>query len=68
MKTYAKQIGPLTDKQWVRRAVEKWHEEGSIEIDDGASVSVSVEEDGETVRGAYVQAWVWVEAPEGAES
>lgn len=31
-----------------------WHEEGSIEVDEAAAVSLS--EDG----GAYVQAWVWV--------
>lgn len=44
-----------TIKQWFRsRAKELYHEEGEIEIDETAQVSISSEE------GAYVQAWVWV--------
>lgn len=34
----------------------KLHNEGVIEIDDDATVSVSESED----HGAYVQAWLWV--------
>lgn len=36
------------------RAKACWHDEGRIEIDDGAVVSASEE-------GAYVQAWVWLD-------
>ena len=35
-----------------------YHDEGSVEIDDGAEVSKGSDE------GAYVQAWVWVPADE----
>lgn len=42
-------------EEWFRsRAKEMYHEEGEIEIDEDAKVSMS---EGE---GAYVQAWVWV--------
>jgi hypothetical protein len=43
------------------RAVEIWATDGHIELDDDARVSLSRKDDG-TVRGAYVQAWVWVDA------
>ena len=44
----------MTTKGWFRlRAKELYHEEGEIEIDEKARVSVSDE-------GAYVEAWVWV--------
>jgi hypothetical protein len=42
-------------------ARDQWQEEGEVEIDDDAVVSMS--EEGEEVTGAYVQAWVWVENP-----
>lgn len=42
------------DQRYRKRAVTDYHEAGTIEIDDGAPVSLS---DG----GAYVQAWVWVD-------
>lgn len=48
----------LDNDEWIRLAREEWQEDGSIEIDDDAVVSIS--SDG----GAYVQAWVWVYAPE----
>lgn len=38
-------------------AREKWAREGECEIDDDAVVSVSRD------KGAYVQAWVWVDLP-----
>ena len=34
-------------------------DEGSVEVDDNALVSR-----GDDVEGAYVEAWIWVEAPE----
>lgn len=34
------------------------HAEGELEIDDNAKVSCA-----DPKRGAYVQAWVWVDAP-----
>lgn len=42
------------------RAIAQHHRDGELEIDPDAEVSVSM--DGDTVRGAYVQAWVWVDA------
>jgi hypothetical protein len=39
----------------------KWEEEGECEIDADATISLSEDADG--VRGAYVHAWVWVDAP-----
>ena len=41
-------------EQYREGARRLWYEDGEIEIDEGATVSVS--DDG----GAYVQAWVWV--------
>jgi len=47
-----------TDKQMITAAKRKYHDEGTIEIDDNAKISRS--DDNES-KGAYVQAWVWVE-------
>lgn len=48
---------------WYRRqARTAYHEEGRIEIDDGAPVSRNSERGVD--QGAYVQAWVWVPDPE----
>jgi hypothetical protein len=44
----------------VKLAKAKWEDEGELEIDDSALISVSMEDDG-SIRGAYVQAWVWVD-------
>ena len=41
-----------------------FHDEGVLEIDDDAPVSISPEERG---RGAYVQAWAWVDKRAEAE-
>jgi hypothetical protein len=41
-------------------AKQVWHKDGEIEVDDDAEVSVSLDPDGNP-RGAYVQAWVYVE-------
>lgn len=42
-------------------ARKQYQEEGRLEVDDGAKVSwVSSEEGGSA--GAYVEAWVWVDA------
>lgn len=47
----------MTAKGWFRsRAKELYHDEGEIEIDENARVSVSDE-------GAYIEAWVWVRSP-----
>lgn len=43
-----------TNKEYIKTAKEKYHSEGSIEIDSGATVSRGDD------NGAYVQAWVWV--------
>ena len=50
-KTRAKRI---TNDQYRDAATRLFHDEGTIEIDPGATVSRS--SDG----GAYVKAWVWV--------
>jgi hypothetical protein len=47
----------LTKKEresYIRRAKEQYEEEGSVEIDDNALLSVGMD------KGVYVQAWVWV--------
>ena len=50
------------EQEYWERAYQKWHDEGEVEIDDNAKVSLAMDENG--VVGAYVQAWVWVAAPE----
>jgi hypothetical protein len=48
----------MKTKEWFRtRAAELYHEDGEIEVDSNARVSLG---DGD---GAYVQAWVWVPLP-----
>jgi hypothetical protein len=47
------------EKQYRQLARAKWAEEGELEIDDNAPVSL-----GPDNEGAYVQAWVWVDKPE----
>jgi hypothetical protein len=45
----------MNSEEWFRiRAKELYHEEGEIEVDSNARVSIGEEE------GAYVAAWVWV--------
>ena len=54
----------MRDDAWFRqRAKELYHDEGEIEVDDGAPVSIGED------AGAYVQAWVWVysEKDDGAD-
>lgn len=51
------------DARWIERAREQYGEEGSVEIDDGAVVSIS-DAVGGGDGGAYVAAWVYVEAEE----
>lgn len=55
----------MTDADYRALAKKKYEDEGVLEIDDNAKVSIS--EDPQGVRGAYVQAWVWVDAPEQDE-
>ena len=43
----------MTPAEAVARARATWHDEGTLEIDDGAIVSQSE-------GGCYVAAWVWV--------
>jgi hypothetical protein len=40
-------------------AVEKWEKEGTVEFDDYPTVSLDLEK-----KGAFVQAWVWVDLEE----
>ena len=54
----------MRDEAWFRqRAKELYHDEGEIEVDDGAPVPIGED------AGAYVQAWVWVysEKDDGAD-
>ncbi len=44
----------ITDEQYRNAATVQYGEDGSIEIDPGATVSRGDD------PGAYVQAWVWV--------
>jgi hypothetical protein len=53
-KSTAKARRNISFAAYVEAAQEKYEDEGTCEIDDNATVSIS--EDG----GAYVQAWVWV--------
>ena len=46
-----------TDKQFQAAARRLYHNDGEIEIDEGAVVSRA---EGNPDKGAYVQAWVWV--------
>jgi len=48
-----------TDRQYRQAAHRLYVEEGSVEVDDFASVSRFAEG-----LGAYVQAWVWVDSEE----
>jgi hypothetical protein len=50
------------DEAYRIAAAEKYEDEGTLEIDNNAIVSID-SDDGET-EGAYVQAWVWVYANE----
>lgn len=53
-------IEPAIQKRARAQAKRTYEKEGSIEFDDDATVSVSLDHDG-NVQGAYVAAWVWVE-------
>ena len=44
--------------EWIERAREIHEKDGRVEIDDNAKVSEGDD------PGVYVQAWVWVDAPE----
>lgn len=50
-----KDIQAVIDAKYVIAARDQYQDDGTIEVDDGAKVSHSD-------NGAYVQAWVWVEA------
>lgn len=49
---------PPTDEEYRELARQQYASEGEIEIDDEAVVSRGDD------PGAYVQAWVWVAAPD----
>lgn len=51
----------MTDEEYRTAAREEYESEGGIEIDDDAKVSRGDD------SGAYVQAWVWVRAPDEEE-
>lgn len=44
-------------KKIIKQAQKQYHEEGRIEIDDGARISIA----GKDPQGAYVEAWVWID-------
>ena len=44
----------ITNQQYVDAARSIYHQDGEIEVDDGAKVSRGTDD------GVYVQAWVWV--------
>lgn len=46
----------MSDEEFIAVAIEQYHEGGVIEIDSNAVVSRG------DPAGAYVQAWVWVDA------
>lgn len=49
----------MKSTDWFRnRAKELYHEDGQIEVDGNAPVSIGDDD------GAYVEAWVWVPAKE----
>ena len=51
----------MKSDEWFRtRAKELYCEEGQIEVDDNARVSIGDDD------GAYVEAWVWVPLKEGS--
>ena len=52
----------ISDNEYRLRAKEQYKEEGYIEIDDTSAVSCA-----DRSKGAYVQAWVWVENEEDGE-
>ncbi len=52
---------------WFRKqAIENHYDEGYLEIDDNAIVSQAEDEEA-AAEGAYVQAWIWIQAPEGGD-
>lgn len=53
----------MTNEEIVRLAQKKWSEDGRIEIDNDAKISLSYDPGTEPakIKGAYVQAWVWVD-------
>lgn len=44
--------GPI-DKTYIQKAQDNYHDEGILEVDDNAAVSMAE-------GGAYVEAWIWV--------
>lgn len=54
------------EKEFIAKARDKWLQEGELEIDDKPIVSISEDQGG--VAGAYVQAWVWVDADRPEEN
>lgn len=50
-------------KGYLEMAIETLHREGELEIDEVEPI-VSISPDGD---GAYVKAWIWVDAPEPEE-
>ena len=60
----------MTDSEYREQAQRQYHRDGDIEIDGDAVVSRDAERYGTTPagdEGAYVQAWVWVSAPQPAD-
>ncbi len=51
-----------SNKVFIAAAKRLYHQEGIIEIDDDAKISLADQvDDSCSTPGAYVQAWVWVD-------
>jgi hypothetical protein len=61
-KQRAEAIAAISDDKWRQMAKDEHQEDGRVEIDDNAAISLS--EASEGIVGAYVQAWVWVDLPD----
>lgn len=58
-------IGDRRLKSLYRQAaVERYESDDDIQVDTGARVVLSENEDAGTTRGAWVQVWVWVDKDE----
>ena len=54
-----------TIAQYRQAAIQQYHDEGRIEVDPNAKVS---RDPLNTDKGAYVQAWVWVDDADTEEN
>lgn len=62
MTNFFDEKNPTLGDSWYRmQAKQQFHNEGLVEIDENAPVSQA---DGNSEKGAYVQAWIWISDPE----